>query len=225
MGKVTISGLYQKDTDPELEWDETNGALLLSNGSFAIDKSSDYGIKIDTDAPDFGYRDITGEVRTRGIGATDPAWTQVGATPFYAYAFAVNDVCWIDFHIPHDYTIGTDIYIHTHWFPSGTNTNSVKWQYEYAYAKGHNQGAFNFATATTVTAEQSPPGTAYQHMVTETVAQTVTGMEPDGILAVKMTRITNGATDNADTIFVQTLDVHYQSTNLATKNRSPSFYT
>ena len=173
---------------------------------------------------DTGWRDITSEVKIRGTGPTDPSWTQIGATPFWAYQFSVGDKCWHTFHIPHDYKKGTDIHIHVHWLPDGTNTNSVKWQFTYSYAHGHNQAAFDF-TGTVVTAEQTVGGTQYQHYVTESAGITVTDMEPDGLLEVVVERITNGATDNTDDIFVLTNDVHYQSNNRGTLNRSPDFYT
>lgn len=200
-------------------------AVLLRDLNLVMPKGNTYGIKVDTDigSDTFPWRDITSEVLTRGLGATDPDWAVIGATPFSGYKFAINDTCWMSFHIPHDYVFGTDIYLHTHWLPDGTNTASVKWQYVWAYANGHNQAAFDF-TGSTEYSEQSPPGTAYQHMVSETPAITVSGMEPDGILYVNITRITNGGTDNTDNIFVLTNDVHYQSTNIGTKNRSPSFY-
>jgi len=194
----------------------------LPNG-LVIGAGSETGLKVDVDTPAYGFRDITGEIVTRGVGATDPAWTQIGSGPFYAYSFAINDVCWIVFHIPHDYKKGTPVFIHTHWLPDGTDTAIVKWKYDYTYARGHNQQAFD-ATGQSVNSEQAPPGVAYQHMVTETASISIPHMEPDGILYVKMTRLTNGAVDNADEILVLTLDVHYQSTNMATKNRSPDFY-
>ena len=172
----------------------------------------------------FGWRDITGEVLTRGVGATDPAWTQIGAGPFSAYAFAVNDVCWMAYHIPHDIVPNTDIHLHTHWLTDGTETAIVKWEYTYTYAKGFNQSAFN-VTGTTVTAEEAASGTAYQHMVTETAAISIDGLsEPDGIVYVRIRRVTNGATDNTDTIFMLTSDVHYQSTDQSTYGKSPNFY-
>lgn len=171
---------------------------------------------------DYGWHDIMGQIDTRGVGATDPSWTQVGATAFYAHAFALNDECWINYHIPHDYVPGTDVHFHVHWMPSGTDGNDVKWQFTYMYADGHDQGNFN-PTGTTVTATGSPT-TQYQHMVTETAGVTISGMEVDGIIAMHIKRVTNGATDNADTIFVLTADIHYQSTGLPTANRAPNFY-
>ena len=170
-----------------------------------------------------GWRDITSEIKSRGVGPTDPGWAQINATPFYAYSFAINDQVWMPFHIPHDYKKGTDIYLHAHWLPDGTDANSVKWQFTWSYAHGHNQAAFDL-TGTVITAEQTVGGTQYQHYVTETIAITVPDMEPDGILQVNIVRITNGATDNADGIFLLTCDVHYESDNRGTLNRAPDFY-
>ena len=177
------------------------------------------------DTGDFGWRDITSEITTRGVGATDPTWTQVGSSSFYAYAFAINDVCWINFHVPHDIVPNGLVHFHVHWFPSGTNAQPVKWQFQYCYARGFNQDAFNVA-GTTITAEEAGPGVAYQHMVTETTGQQIANLnEPDGIIQCKITRLTNGATENTDTIFLLTADLHYQSTNMATYGKAPNFYT
>lgn len=170
-----------------------------------------------------GWRDIRGQINTR-IGPTNPTSTQIGTSGIYMYAFAINDEADIGFHIPHDYVEGTDILFHVHWMPSGTDTNSVKWEVSYMYAKGHNQANFDPSSLTVVTAEESPPGTAYRHMVTETAAVPIAGLEADGIIEVAVKRITNGGSENLDTIFVMECDVHYQSTNEATPNREPDFY-
>jgi len=185
-------------------------------------KNPGSGIKVDKSVPVFGFRDILGAIETRGIGATDPDWTQIGATSFSAYKFSLNDLCWMAYHIPHDYAPNTDVFFHTHWLADGTDANTVKWEYIYTYAKGHNQQAFNL-TGTTVYSEQASPA-QYQHMVSETAAVTISGIEPDGIIYVRIRRVANGGTDNTDGIFVLTADVHYQSTNIATKNRTPNFY-
>jgi hypothetical protein len=172
----------------------------------------------------FGWRDIEGVVTTRGVGATDPDWAQIGSSAFYAYSFSLNDTCWINYHIPHDIVPNAPVHFHCHWLTDGTNVNPVKWQFQYTYAKGFNQAAYN-VTGTTVTAEEAPPGVAYQHMVTETAAQEISGLtEPDGIIQCRITRIANGATDNTDTIFLLEADVHYQSSNQATYDKAPNFY-
>jgi hypothetical protein len=177
------------------------------------------------DAGDFGWRDITSEVRTRGVGATDPSWTQIGTSAFYAYAFEVNDVAWFSYHVPHDIVPNADVFFHFHWITDGTDAAVVKWQFQHCYAKGFDQEAFDVASPTTVTAEAAGPGVAYQHMVTETTAQTITGLtEPDGLIQLKVTRLTNGTVDNADTVFMLTADIHYQSTNQGTYGKAPNFY-
>ena len=190
--------------------------------------ASGEGIKLgDETTNGFGWRDITSDVNIRGVAATDPSWSQVGATNFYAYKFAINDKVWFTFHVPHDIVPSTDLYFHVHWFPDGTNANSVKWQFEYAYAKGFDQAAFPFASSTTVSVEQASPQVQYRHMVAETTAQTIAGLtEPDGLIHVVVSRITNGGTDNSDGIFGLTADIHYQSTDGAgsTLNKAPSFY-
>lgn len=191
-----------------------------------INQTAASGIKIGPQASgDFGWRDIMGQIELRGSGPNDPAWTQIGATSFWAYLFDVNDQIWIYFHIPHDYVPGTDIYFHTHWLSDGTDTNTVKWEWTFTYADGFGTAQFNVASPTTVTAEQAATGTAHTHMVTETAGVTISGMEVDGMIIVRLRRITNGATNNTDNIFLLTTDVHYQSNNLSTKNKAPDFYT
>jgi len=175
------------------------------------------------------WRDITGAIDVKGVGASDPTWSQFGAGPFYDYAFALNDECWFNYHIPHDilpygHADHQGIHFHVHWYQSGTNVNPVKWQFTYAYALGFNQGAFD-STGTVITAEQVAPGVVGQHMVAETAAISITDLtEPDGIIKCHIKRIANGATDNTDTIYVPTADVHYQSTNIGTIGKAPGFY-
>lgn len=216
-GDLGVSGSFTVDTL------EVRGDVITGDDLIVPGLTGD-AIKIgDSDAALYGWHDMLGYIESRGTGPTDPAWAQIGVTSFWAYDFAINDKVWQVFHVPHDYVPGTDIHIHTHWLPDGTDTNSVKWEYTYTYAHGHNQDAFNL-TGTVVTAEEAPPGTQYQHMVTESAAITIPGMEVDGIIMVQVRRITNGGTNNTDEIFVMTSDIHYQSTGLPTANRAPNFY-
>ena len=197
--------------------------MVSNTGKAAGDVLGDIRL-IYPDSDDFGWRDITGEVVTRGVGATDPSWQQIGSGPFFAYQFALNDVCWMVYHIPHDIVPNSVIHFHVHWIADGTNEQPVKWQWDYTYARGFNQEAFD-ATGDQITAQQAPPGTAYQHMVTETAGVKINTLnEPDGLIYVKITRLTNGATDNTDAIFLLTADVHYQSTGMATYGKAPDFY-
>lgn len=215
---------------PRLEAAQSGDTYLVPRAMRVADdltlpNTSGKGMKVgDESAADFGWRDITGQIQTRGNASVDPTWAQIGAGPFWAYKFAIGDEIWIVYHIPHDYAPGSDIYLHVHWIPDGTDANTVKWKYDYTIAKGFDQSAFN-TTGTTVYSELAGPGTAYQHMVSETVAISSSELEVDGLIIVNIERVTNGGTDNTDDIFMLTTDVHYQSSNLATKNKAPNFYT
>lgn len=200
--------------------------------------TSGYGVQVgDMDGGgEWTWRDITSQVLVRGTGPTDPTWSQIGSTGFYDFKFAENDVCWFNFHIPHDIASNV-VHFHTHWITDGTQTRNCTFQYLYAYQKGFAQGAYDLALAESplsgnagiVTAQQAATGTPYTAMVTETAAITIPDLtEPDGIIKIAMTRIANGSPGGADLtdgVFVQTADIHYQSTNIGTVNKAPSFYT
>lgn len=185
----------------------------------------------------FGWRDITSDISVRGVVATDPTFTQVGSTAFRFYRFAVDKLVWMNFHIPHDYLPGSPIHFHAHWFvddSASPASGAVTWQWTYAYAKGFNQEAFDFAlanspqtTASVVTATQDT-GAPFQHMVCETDAVTIPGLtEPDGMVCVQLKRISNGTSplnELSSAPFLITSDIHYQSTNMATKQKAPDFY-
>lgn len=173
-----------------------------------------------------GWKDITGTYRNPSTAANSPTWAAINGGPFYGWKFGINDYQIFYFHQPHDYAPGTDMLMHAHWLPSGTNTQPVKWQFTYSFAKGFGQEAFD-TTGTVETAQEAGPGVAYTHMVTEIdAADAISGadLEVDGILMVVVKRITNGGTENTDDIFLLMSDIHYQANAVATVGRAPPFY-
>lgn len=195
--------------------------------SIVVDNASGSGIKLDMDTPAFGWRDITSEVDTRGTGANDPTFQVYTGTNLRSLQFSATTMqeCFIVYHMPHDYVPGTDIYFHAHWSNAAAtpNTGGVVWKFEYSFAKGFNQEAF--PAPTTVSVTQACPATRYQHMVAETAAVTIATLEVDGLILVRCYRdATNVADTCTDAVFLHTCDVHYQSTNMATKGKAPSFY-
>ena len=179
-----------------------------------------------------GWRDIIGQSVSPAAGPTIPVWTQIGATAFYAYVFAVNDTQWYFYHINHDYAPGTDIYLHVHWLTNGTSTNNVKWEFTWSFAKGFNQGAastYNLSGAGagqgTEFIEEAGSGTQYRHMTSEiAVPISDTDFEIDGIIMVRLRRVAASGAANADTVYVTMSDCHYQSDTFNSKNRIPDFY-
>lgn len=205
------------------------------HNNLVLPKTSDKGVKIDIITPTFGWRDLRAEIRTRGVGGTDPNdSTYIGNVK--AYSFAVNDEAWIEFHIPHDYVMGTDIHLHFHWSHNSAivTGGSITIGADVTYAKGHDQAAF----AATVNPTLSPDAstTQYQHMVSEIQLSAASpsatqidtdNLEPDGLILARVYLSANNITSGGAVPdpFIHEVDVHYRSTNIATKQKAPDFYT
>jgi len=201
--------------------------LGTSNSGLVLPKTAGLGIKVDPDAPTFGWRDITSDPNVRGVGASDPTFAVYTGTVMRQYSFSATteQEVFFTFHMPHDYVPGSAIYFHAHWSNAAAtpNTGNVVWGFDYSFAKGFNQEAFPAFTSITVT--QACPATRYRHNIAETTAVTIAGLEVDGLILVRGYRKAADAADTCtDAVFLHTMDIHYQSTNMATKNKAPSFY-
>lgn len=205
----------------------TSTAATLPAGA-VIGKASGTGVKVDTSTPTWGWRDIVSEIEARGSGANDPTFAVYTGTSFYMYQFSATTMqqVYLQVHVPHDYVPGTDIYFHVHWSNAAAtpNTGSVVWGFEYSFAKGHQQAAF--PASSTVTVTQACNATRYHHHIAETAAVTISGLEVDGIIMLRVYRDAAAGGDTCtDAVFVHTVDIHYQSTNMATKQKAPNFYS
>jgi hypothetical protein len=213
---------------------------VKSEDTFVLPKTSGKGIAVDTTTPTFGYRDLLGDVKILSPGANDPT-VAVFRDSIRAFSFsnAVMNECFMFFHIPHDYVPGSDVFIHTHWSQNVVDSGGaagvpgvVKWSFEVSYAKGHDQAAFPASLTTFVT--QTASGTQYQHMLIEVQLSAASpsatqidsdDLEPDGIILVRCFRNPGDAADTLNQVpFLHYVDIHYQSTNIATKAKAPNFY-
>lgn len=189
----------------------------LQNIHYALrDKVGMHGV-------DGAWFDSLAPMATGKTAAGTPAMATFNTT-WQALKFAVNDAVYLYFHINHDIKRGSLVYPHVHWAKgAGTDVNSVKWQIDYTVAKGHNQEAF--PATTTVTVEGTPPVTPWWHMISEVVTGSAfTAPEVDSVVIMKVTRITNGGTNNGDEIFGLFVDLHYQMERTGTINKAPNFY-
>jgi hypothetical protein len=175
-----------------------------------------------------GWRDMIGQITPPTSGANVPTFTTMGTSVFQAYAFDIDDRFRAIYHFQHDYKPGGKVLLHVHWTTNGTKVQPVKWEFIWAYAKGHNQANYNIAGGgTTVTVQEAAQGTAWRHMTSEIAVELPDpggDFEPDGILMVRLRRVTNGGVENTDTVFVLTQDCHYETHQTSTKNRVPDFY-
>lgn len=217
------------------------GDIKPKGSAFLIfEKASGNGIKVDQTTPTFGWGDLLGEVRIRTTGANRPTRAtyngQIGGV-----RFSNGDKEEFEYHIPHDYVIGTDIHLHVHWSQiSATNTGgTIDFTYHAIYAKGHNQATGSQYTSTPITAlfSSTDAGTKqYQHHLTEVVISAATAtaalfdrddIEPDGVIKLTLVMTTNSLTDSVAVTdpFIDYADIHYQTTGLiGTKSRTPNFY-
>lgn len=175
----------------------------------------------------YGWADITGDINVKGTGANSPAWSSF-VSGIYAYEFSASVMkeCWIVFHVPHSYAPGSDLYLHTHWSTTGTDTGVVRWGFEYTYAKGYNQGADSvFPSSQTVYIEQAGSGVARRHMIAETLPVTIPGLEVDSLILVRVFRDAAHVNDTqTSAAFLFTSDIHFLADKVVTPNRNPDFY-
>lgn len=235
---VYVSGIADNDL---IAWDNSNqrwintadpivDTISINDGSIYSGTTGE-GVKVDISTPTFGWHDILGDIKIRGIAATDPTYP-IYRNNIRAYQFAVNDVVWNEFHIPHDYVPSTDLYIHVHWShtSAAVTSGSITWSFEITYAKGHDQAPF--PATKTITVTQTASTTQYQHMIAEVAFTAATAdathfdrddIEIDGLVLVATTLTANTITAATDP-FVHFIDIHYQSTCLSSKNKAPNFY-
>ncbi len=210
--------------------------LLVDSNGITLEKTSGVGIRVDNVTPTFGWRDLLGETTTRSTGASKPSFETYNGE-INQYRFSAGEHEHYDFHIPHDYVAGTDIHLHIHWSQiSATNTGgTVNFKYSAVYAKGHNQAAFT-GTPITGTFTSADAGTIkYQQHITEIIISGASAtaalfdrddLEPDGVILMTLEMEANNLTDSVGVTdpFIHYADIHYQSSNIATKQKVPDFY-
>lgn len=205
------------------------------SGNVVISSVEDHGIKVDTDEPTYGWRDIIGAVTPKAIGVGSPTRTLYRGA-IYDYAFVLNDQVDFVFHIPHDYVPGSDLFFHVHWSHNGTAISGLaEFTISHMYAKGHDQDEFSTERTIVIPHDTISVTTTprYRHFIDEkpisgAVANTEVfasdTIEVDGLLICTL-RLSSLPTITGGSLFIHTCDIHYQSTNMATKNKAPNFYT
>lgn len=189
------------------------------------------GVYVGNDSPAFGWRDIIGPVVSANTGASKPAFAIYRDT-LKQYQFSVGDEEYFTFHIPHDYAPGTNLYIHAHWshIDAAVLSGSVTWDFEVSYARGYDRGAFPASVICQATQDAS--FVQYQHMIAETQLSISGGsatqldtdfIEIDGIIMGRVELTANSMTGVPEP-FLHFIDIHYQSTGIATKLRNTPFY-
>jgi hypothetical protein len=181
-----------------------------------------------------GWRDIIGDVSSKHAGLTSPLLHNLNGA-FRGWFYNPGNRADITYHIPHDYVLGTDIFIHVHWTHNGVYANgNFEVSHNLSYAKGHNQMAFGTEVhiLQEIECDNVP---ALTHRIDEIQISgkqvlellDTDKIEPDGIITNSMVvnetpNIERGV-PNAPMIIC--VDVHYQSNDKSTPNKEPNFYS
>jgi hypothetical protein len=217
------SGEYKKLHESSIDTTgHEKGRSLISDGAG--------GASFDTPV----WNDLQGKLIPKASGAGSPnRTTYIGNIS--DYAFALNDIVDINYHIPHDYAPGTDIFLHMHWSHTGTNiSGTLEVTFFSTIAAGHDVGTFGTEIAPTITRSSLAIGTAAQrqHLLDEiqlsatspsaTQFDTAT-LVPDTIIIMSV-KLTTLPTVTAGALFLHEVDIHYQSSFEGTANKVPDFY-
>lgn len=205
----------------------------FNSDSPVLSNAADGGIRLDTSDPTYGWHDLLSPTVIYAGAASNKPLFEVFKGNIRQYSFIVNDESFHHFHLPHDYKLGSNIYIHTHWTHAAADVVSggVTWEFEATYAKGYTRGVWS--TPITTTVQQNASTVPYTHMIAEVPLSSEGGvgglldssiLETDGIIEVRLKLLGNTIT-NSPRIFMNFCDMHYQTTGIPTKNRNYNFYT
>ena len=210
---------------------------LSVNGNIVLPKASGKGIKVDLTTPTFGFRDILGDQFSKNTGATKPILTAYNGV-INAWKFEADDEAYFTYHIPHDYVAGSPIFLHVHWSHNETNVTggTVTFKLTSILAKAHNQQPFQSSpsvgtftgTASTVQYQQILSEVLYSDGTPTGLEIDTANLEPDSVIEMTFELDANDITISGGSQpdpFIHFVDIHYQSTNIATKDKAPNFYT
>lgn len=211
------------------------GGFIFDIDDLILPKSSDNGIKVDKVNPTFPWQDIIGYIVPKTSGAGKPIFGTFRGN-INGWQFTTDDIIDLFYHIPHDYKAGTDIFVHVHWGHNGTAiSGDVVFTHFSTYAKGHDQSDFPAEITNTITVDTVNIATTpqFNHRLNEIQLSSSGGsasllnsddLEPDGMVFMRLKTTTIPAI-TAGSLFIHTIDIHYQSTNIGSKNNTPDFYS
>ena len=207
-----------------------NGELALNyNDGRLYYKNSTGNLKyFDVNPPvGMGWKDNVQQFsQAKGKGNTDPTWKDMG-NGIYGMHFLPNNELFVNFHINHDYALGTLAYPHVHWLSDDImlSGQSVVWQFSYVIAKGHQQGQSLLTTPSILQFSHIADGTEIigEHMVSECDDnQAIDLLEPDTMIMGSVKLI---STSIPGKVFGILADLHYLADRDHTPQKSPNFYT
>lgn len=182
----------------------------------------------------YQWKDKEG-VPVEGTAATKPTWA-VYRTPIYQWQFGVGDETTVNYHMPHDWVFGSDMFIHVHWshISAAVTGGTVTFDISHSYSKGFAQGAGSVFPAPKTLQLVANAAGQYEHVVSEIQLSSVGGsateidtddLQVDGNILANFNFAANNMTGATPNIFIHFCDIHYLSWHVGTTERMPDFYT
>ena len=220
--------------------------IQIFQNPIVLPKTKGVGVQLDVVNPSYGWKDLIGQIYPHVSGGTAPVSTLIkgAGTHIRGYAYTAGSVIDdITYHIPHDYLPGSDLFFHLHWKHSGTSISGnfiITWYI--SYCKGYNQAGQTFNNELTIVQTIPTANIAsiprYAHIISEFQLTNNGGdsthldtnlIEVDGILEIAavittIPTINGNPAGSTNLPFIKTADVHYQSTQTATKCKNYPFY-
>lgn len=234
---VQPSGLSEQTIFADIQETLSNKTLVDANltGQTVVDSGDGAGILVDTSSPTYCYRDIIGSVAPKASGVGSPTRRVYDGANVADYAFALNDLCEFCWHIPHDWVVGTPLQWHVHFSHNDAVSITGNVVFTLYYRIGKRGGQFTPEKTLTLTYNTVNLATTpkTKHMVVETDMSSDSGsatliansdIEVDSVIIATMKMTTLPTFGGGGYLFVHTSDIHYQSSNIGTKNSAYPFY-
>lgn len=117
----------------------------------------------------------------------------------------------IQFQMPHNWLVGSDIYFHVHWCKTTSAVGTVKWQYKYKWTNiGSVRAGFSgFLDLTEVVVNAD---TADLHALASSAVIAGAGKTMSSIICIVLQRLSSGGSADTynDDVKLFDADIHYQ---------------
>lgn len=198
--------------------------------SITIDKKWSTDLEIGGDILDTtpGWSDLIGDVGGSVKQASPPTWVNY-REGIWAYQFKIGQQIWMNFHVPHSWSPGTNMYPHIHWTCNTLTAQGKRAKFGVEYTVAKRSQGHKFGPTTTIYLEDTLHE-QYDHMITEVpLVDSIPGelLEVDALVSMRVFRDTASQDDLGDLVdapFIFYADLHYQLDRISTPNKEPNFY-
>lgn len=183
---------------------------------------------------DYVWCDLIGNSVVRNTGTTVPDYTEItGSNGWYSYEFPNSGnvkYLYYEFHVPHDYKYNSNVYFHVHWcnsWTTSTDSGVVEWEIKTAVFPSNQAQKININYNTVYpTTYAFSSGMGGQAIISETHDGYMSGdIRVDDLILVRLSRYNGVGSNYSGSVWVQMVDLHYQSNKVGTKNKVAPFYS